>query len=274
MKPFQRITMISPVGLEKERVLAGFKKFGITNVYIIQSEEKKGDEARLAYKVREFASDLTDNLKKIMNDVQIIDTNITSIDSCLGILRNIIDDEIKKSAEKIYINISTSSKIFAISAIYLAGLYPQITVPFYVKTSNYLIQDFIDVLNLENSLENKKKYKKVIKKLLNIKEDFEKYGWTKGTYEIVLVPSLPLKRFTRFQKRVFKNIIAHNNKLMLQELIDELKPDQMGDRSFRSKLSYALKDLMEYGILKKEKEGREVCLVITEIGEIFGRYLT
>ncbi len=41
MVALKRIIMISPVGLEKDRVLAGFKKFGATNVYLIQSEKKK-----------------------------------------------------------------------------------------------------------------------------------------------------------------------------------------------------------------------------------------
>jgi len=265
--------MISPVGLEKSRVLAGFKKFGITNVYLIQSEKKSEDEERLANKVRQFADDLHEILKKIMDNVHIINANITDLNSCLKILRKIIDKEIKEDVEKIYINISTSSKIFAISAIYVAGLFPNIIVPFYAKTSNYLIQDFIDVLKDEDSLNDEKKYKVIINRLIEIKEEFENSGWTKGQYKIKVVPALPFKKFTNFQKKVFSEIIKNNNKIKLQKLIDLLIPEEMGDRSFRSKLSYALKDLMDYGLLRKEKEGREVILLITGIGEIFEKYL-
>ena len=57
MNNFERIVMISPVGLEKDRVLAGLKHFGITDIYLIQSDEKKDAGKRLADTTRSFASE-------------------------------------------------------------------------------------------------------------------------------------------------------------------------------------------------------------------------
>ncbi|MGQ4876466.1 MAG: DUF6293 family protein, partial [Promethearchaeia archaeon] len=175
MKDFDRIVMVSPVGLEKDRILAGFKRFGANILYLIQSEKKEGSEKRLADTVRKFASDLRNSLKKMMEEIIIEETDITDLESCLRTLKEIIKKEIKKNVRTIYINTSTSSKIFAIASIYIAGLYPNLIIPFYVKTSNYLIQEFIEILNEDKLTENKEK---LIDELTYIKKKFEESGWT------------------------------------------------------------------------------------------------
>lgn len=269
MSIMKRIIMISPVGLEKDRVLAGFKKFGATNVYLIQSEEKENSEKNLADTVRRFAKDLGNYLEKIMDRVIIEEANITDLKSCLSVLKTIINREIENESKMIYINISTSSKIFAISAIYIAGLYPNLVIPFYVKTSNYIIQEIMTILNNEELMKNTEK---CITELNRIKDEFEKSGWTKGDYIINLIPALPFKRLTDFQKNVFNELIEVN-KIKIQDLINNLKSGKIKERSFRSKLSYALRDLINYGLISKSREGREVALNLTEIGEIFGSFL-
>lgn len=271
MEKFQRIIMVSPVGLEKDRVLAGLKNFGATNIYLIQSIEKKNAEKRLADTVRKFASDLKVYLEKIMADIYIKEANITNLEDCLRVLSEIIKEEKKNLTKKIYINVSTSSKIFAVAAIYIAGLDPSFVIPFYVTTSNYLIQDFIEIL--ENQ-ENFRDQQEIFNKLINLKENFERSGWTTGRYEVSLIPALPFKNFSEFQKEIFQEISNNNNnKCQLQDLIKALKTDDLKERSFRSKLSYALRDLLGYGIVKKIREGRQKYLILTEIGQIFGKFL-
>ncbi len=270
MENFQRIIMVSPVGLEKDRVLAGLKTFGVTNIYLIQSIEKKNAEKRLADTVRKFASDLKVYLEKIMADIYIKEANITNLKDCLRVLSEIIKEEKKYHTKKIYINIGTSSKIFAVAAVYISGLDPSLIIPFYVKTSNYLIQDFIEIL--ENQ-ENFKNEKEIINRLIKLKEDFDRSGWTTGKYEVSLIPALPFKNFSEFQKEIFQEISKNNNKCRLQDLIKNLKSEDIMERSFRSKLSYALRDLLDYGIVKKGWEGRKKYLILTEIGEIFSKFL-
>lgn len=273
MKNLERIVMISPVGLEKDRVLAGFKKFGATNLYLIQSEEKEGMEKKLADTVREFALELKMYLEKILDEIIIEEANITDLESCLETLKKIIIQEIRTQVDKIYVNVSTSSKVFAIASIYIAGLYPDLVIPFYAKTSDYIIQEFIEILSDRHKLENKEKREELIKNLIDIKESFEKSGWTKGEYEISLIPALPFKRFTDFQKRIFKLLLENQNKLRLKEIMEVLKGVELSERSFRSKLSYALRDLIDYGLIKKSREGKYAILNLTEIGHIFGNYL-
>ncbi len=270
MQNFERIVMISPVGLEKDRVLAGFKKFGVTNLYLIRSVKKIGSEKRLADTVRTFAEELENYFEKIMDDLYLKDVNITDFQDCLKLLKKIVKEEILKSIVKIYINISTSSKVFAIAAIYIAGLYPELIVPFYVRTSNYLFQDIIDILNDKENLKNSEK---TIKKLLDKKQEFEDKGWTKGEFEINLIPALPLKKFTEFQKTIFIELLEKQNECKLKDIIASLKRDNIKVSSFRTKLSYALRDLINYGLLNKKKKGNEVYLVLTESGIIFGSFL-
>ncbi|MBN1215551.1 MAG: hypothetical protein JXA99_08905 [Candidatus Lokiarchaeota archaeon] len=262
--------MIAPVGLEKDRVLAGFKKFGVTDVYLIQSEPKQNSEKPLADNVRKFAQEIKEYLEKIMNFVSIKETNITDLKSCLSLLKRIVTKECENNVNKIYINISTSSKIFAIASIYIAGLYPNLIIPFYVKTTNYLIQEIIDILKDEELKKNREEF---MKKLNTIKEDFEKNGWTKGDYQINLIPALPFREFTNFQRNILKVIISHGNKIKMQDLMNNLKKDQIKERSFRSKLSYALTKIIDYGVIKKSKRGKDVIFNLTEIGEIFSKFL-
>lgn len=271
MDNFERIVMISPVGLEKDRVLAGLKHFGITSIYLIQSKEKKGVEKRLADTVRSFSVELKDYLLKIMASIDIKEVNITNLQDCLRILSEIIREEKKNQAERIYINISTSSKIFAVAAVYIAGLDPFFIIPFYVKTSNYLIQDFIEILENQEKFKNQQE---LLNKLIKIKSKFERSGWTTGEYDVSLIPALPFKTFSDFQKEIFKEISKHKNQCQLQDLIKNLKNEKINERSFRSKLSYALRDLLDYGMVKKKHAGRQKYLILTEIGQIFSKYLT
>ncbi len=206
-----------------------------------------------------------------MASIDIKEVDITNLKDCLRILSEIIQLEKKKKAKKIYINISTSSKIFAVAAIYIAGLDPFVIVPFYVKTSNYLIQDFMEILESEEKFKDKQE---IINRLIDIKQNFEKSGWTKGEFEVSIIPALPYKNFSDFQKDIFLGISKHNNKCLMQDLIKELKTEEIKERSFRSKLSYALRDLLDYGLVKKKQEGRQKYLILTEIGQIFNQYLT
>ena len=128
----------------------------------------------------------------------------------------------------------------------------------------------MEVLNNE---ELKKDTDKCINELNRIKDNFEKSGWTQGEYKINLIPALPFKRLTDFQKDIFSELLKKPMKLKLQDLIKDLKSDKIKERSFRSKLSYALRDLINYGLVRKSREGREVTLNLTEIGDIFGKFL-
>ncbi len=273
MKEFNRVVMISPVGLEKDRILTGFKKFGITHLYLIQSEEKENDndEKRLSDIVRLFANDLKNNLIKIYEEnLEIINANVTDLKDCMRVLKGITDLELKKNCNKIYVNISTSSKIFAIAAVYLAGLVPNIIIPFYARTSNYLVQDFIEILNNKDLLHNPKE---CVDELIRIKDNFFQSGWTTGKYEIKIIPALPFKKFTEFQKDIFNKLIKRDYICKINELVKNRKNKNINERSFRSKLSYALHDLISYGLVEKTKKGKFVYLTLTEIGEIFGKYL-
>lgn len=265
-----RTVMVSPIGLEKERILAGFKKFGTTIVYLVQSEEKSGEEKRLAKTVRSFAAELMKLLEKTKEKVNLVDVNITDLKECIKVLKNIVKTEIKESSREMYINISTSSKIFTIAAIYLAGFYPHFIKLFYVRTTNYLIQDFIEILDDEGSFKDPQK---CINNLRKLKKDYEENGWTKGKFEVKLVPALHFKKFTQFQLDIFRELIESNNSIKLKKLIALLKGAELKERSFRSKLAYALKDLIEYDLILKEKERNEITLNLTERGEIFSKLL-
>lgn len=59
----------------------------------------------------------------------------------------------------------------------------------------------------------------------------------------------------------------------MKDLIKDLKGDDLKERSFRSKLSYALKDMIDNRLIKKLKDRNEVSLILTETGEVFSNKL-
>ena len=99
-----------------------------------------------------------------------MDVNITDLKECINVLKKIVKGEIEENSKEMYINISTSSKIFTIAAIYLAGLYPHFIKLFYVRITNYLIQDFIEILDDEDSFKDPQKF---IDNLRKLKVEYE-----------------------------------------------------------------------------------------------------
>jgi len=115
--------------------------------------------------------------------------------------------------------------------------------------------------------------KECVNELIRIKENFFQSGWTTGNYEIKIIPALPFKMFTDFQKDIFNELIKRENSCKINDLVKNRKNKNLNERSFRSKLSYALHDLVSYGLVERKKNEKFVFLTLTEIGEIFGKYL-
>ncbi|MGQ4876763.1 MAG: hypothetical protein ACP6IY_22070, partial [Promethearchaeia archaeon] len=87
------------------------------------------------------------------------------------------------------------------------------------------------------------------------------------------IPIISFKSLTDFQKNIFKELMKGDHKIKLKTLMENLKTADVKERSFRSKLSYALRDLITNGLIKKKREGKEIILILTEEGKIFSQFL-
>lgn len=107
-----RIVHVVPVGFEEDRAIFGLMKLGASKIYLLldQKEDSWGEEAR------KYAEKVKGRLKQFvfdMNDVTEVFFDPTSFSSCEKVITTILDEE--KEASKVYLNISSSTKLAAVA---------------------------------------------------------------------------------------------------------------------------------------------------------------
>lgn len=130
----ETIIHVVPIGFEEDRAVFGLMKLGASRVYMLVDEKQDswGEEARKhAHRVRERLMQVLfdlDNLKEIAFDP-------TSYKSCEENVTKILENE--KDADRVYLNISSSTKLcavaFALRAIEYGNAFLYYVVP---KTYN------------------------------------------------------------------------------------------------------------------------------------------
>jgi hypothetical protein len=130
---FQKIVHVVPVGFEEDRAIFGLLKLGASKIYLLMDskEDPWGQEAR------KYAAKVKDRLEKFvfdMNDIKEVSFDPTSFDSCDKTIKKILDSE--KDASKIYLNISSSTKLAAV-AFALKAIEYENTFLYYVVPEEY-----------------------------------------------------------------------------------------------------------------------------------------
>ncbi len=106
---------------------------------------------------------------------------LNSFYECYDILDKIYKEEITTNKLKhIFINVSTASKAFALSAYVFALIHFNMVTVFYMKASKYLILEY-----LEKDVSTKE-----------LETEFLKNGLTKGPYKIEEIPTFPILEFS------------------------------------------------------------------------------
>jgi len=108
----ERIVHIIPVGFEEDRAVFGLMELGATKIYLLidGKQDSWGEEAR------RHAERVQDRLKHVMFDLanlKQVAFDPTSYKSCEEVATNILESE--KDAERIYLNISSSTKLCAVA---------------------------------------------------------------------------------------------------------------------------------------------------------------
>lgn len=91
-------------------------------------------------------------------------------------------------------------------------------------------------------------------------------GRANGIRNLIDIPLIPLKKFSREKMNIIKQIGLGNK--TLKEMIKDLPPES-NFASEQSRLSYHLKDLKNDGIIKIERKGREINIELSELGNFF-----
>ncbi len=253
-----------PIGLEFDRVIESVQFVPITKIYILrdvdlQTHQKK--KALLKYTDYFFEKIHETWTPLFKNNLILKEIDVTNQDAIINILGQIILNEINQSQFcKIYVNVSTSTKLFGIIACNIASFFPQNIIPFYLSTSNYL---FTNIVEGKGDL-----------------KEFRKHGLTKGPYGLIQVPILPNIKLNKVAKNILykisENLEEKNDNVKksynLREIADLLNLEYT-DQSVRQKISYWIKKLQNLYFINDTFDGNRHNIMITRPGILFIKLL-
>ena len=268
-----RIVQIAPVGFEYDRIIEGVTEHPCNIIYLLKSYKEIKDDTdpdkRMIEIAEKFVNDLEHHFKESKFCHPIVKkTILIELEPIIEELCKIIQDEIEeKNAEKIWINISTSTKLFVSAAMYVGSFKPEFVRLFYIDASNY---------TTVNELFNPKKTRK------QIKEKFEQCGITykksEESYRNIDVPLYPTAILAEQKKDVLKalkRLIKANGKKMVRfiDLLKELGKDPY-DKTIKMRYGHHIKALKARNLVTEKVHGREKKYSLTQEGRILALILS
>lgn len=257
----KRIPMICPVGLEFDRVIAGIHFYPVNFIHIVHSCPVNGEKA-VDKEAQNFAEKIDEN--PYFNS-QRHPTNILDLSECIRTLHKIID--LEKEADKIYINVGTSSKIFTIASIYVASIEPNRIHLFYPQAGSYIVMEIIDLIKIALK-EGLDKYEDQLNGLIY---DYENHGWTTSDkedrydFDMIDVPVIPFKPLTNAQKNILSSLYKNKTFASIRDLISSLDDKQIPPQS----ISRSLRQLQDLGLVMVSGKTREKQISITSAGVVY-----
>lgn len=208
----KRITHVVPVGFEEDRAVYGFINLSANRIYLLIDEKEGswGEEAR-----RHAAA-----VKKRLNMMAFDGNNVidvyfdpTDFESSKNVVIEILEKE--RDASKVYLNISTSTKLCAV-AFALAAIDYENALLYYVVPEQYNLPP-------------------------------EGAPFSAGARRVeVFSPKVNIK-FGEWEKKILQNLAMHKVS-SLGELNKILAPDDIS-KAMRAKLSYYVRKLQKEGYI-------------------------
>lgn len=264
---------IIPAGLEYDRVMKPlFKDFTVRKAYILvhDPEKDKGDYSKQAQIVNSYI----DKMKKIPIEWEEVRIDIYNFDETFKTVYNLIRKE-ASAKNPVYVNISSAPKILQVAltlATFLNKEYGEVEL-FYVEPERYyegeLISTTFELLG-KNVDE-----KKVISRLKELAGEIREHGMAAGERRIHEFPPFPLAEINAIEYEMLK-IIRESSKVASNEYginsIKEMKnmlDDKLGFETPRSNVKYYLDNLQNLGLVRTERDKKELRIKLTRVGELF-----
>jgi hypothetical protein len=208
----KRVVHVVPVGFEEDRAVFGLMELGASRIYLLidGKPDSWGDEAR------KHAEQVKDRLKQVMFDsASLIEVTFdpTTYRSCEETVTKILEGE--KDADRIYLNISSSTKLCAVA--------------FALKASEY-----------GNAL-----LYYVVPEVYNLPKEGRPFSSGASRIEVWS------PRIFKFgdMERVIMEALESRTFASLGELNETIIPDDMSKAS-RAKLSYYVRKLQQEGFIE------------------------
>ena len=268
----ERRAMIVPVGLEVARIIEGFTPYAINVLYLITNPESNSegnttnvnDKKKKLSSVQKYTLKFAKMIKRKFEDSYLIVefkyAALNSFYECYNILDDIYKEEIATNKLKhIFINVSTASKAFALSAYVFALIHFNIVTIFYMKASKYLILEYLEKDGSIKELET----------------EFLKNGLTKGPYEIEEIPTFPILEFSQDEKTLIKILAIQDQFNTIKEIIrefvtetdqsvewDDLKKEDKN--RYRTKVKRLLDNLQRKRHIEYEKKANKINVKVND----------
>jgi CRISPR-associated protein Csa3 len=238
----EKTVHVVPMGLEKDRVIEGLRRYPTNHAIFIHGKTKH-------LKVEQLARRNTKDIQKLIKStirVDILELDLYDFESAFVELKSLFDD-LKSQGYRIYVNISTGTRI--VSAAALLAAFMTNAVPYYVIPKEYNLPKGKNVLST-------------------------------GTKGVVQLPSLGINTPTKKELVILDALLEKGSTVDRQNaLMDALPKSFFGDKkddedqsSFkarnRAKANRVLQQLAQKGFVVMEKKGRNVSVNLTESGKI------
>lgn len=271
----ERRIIIIPIGLELERAIIGLSEYKPDMVYVIYSNKgEENIEDKICEESERFKEIFIDKIRGLWK-YKDISVDVTNLSKCTNLLKEIIKKEFKINQNtSFYINISSSSKIFSFASFYLAGKYNETISLFYIKPSNYLIVDFVEIFQqiIESLNKGENPQLNKIKQAEELIQRYKKQGWTSGPFEIIEIPYYKITKYSEYQINIL-NIMKQNKKNFPEgftiENILELMNKDTKNKKDKIKINYYLTELEKRGLIDCILVNRKKLSRLENSGEIF-----
>lgn len=252
LTPQEKRIMIVPFGLERDRIVDGCTAYAVNVVYLITNPKfiKNTDDIPAVYKYSyEFSESIANEFQNTYRLIRTKEAKLNSFPDCIRVLKEIYQKENKSGKlQEILINVSTASKAFSLASYIFALFHPAKTRIFYMSTSNYI---------LLNHLEDDKG------SIRHLKDEFRKYGLTKGPYQIDEIPLLPIINFSLIETEFIKVFVKQEKFDSIDNFMENL-PESFKNIN-RVKVRRVLMGLEKRNLIHVRKSGRYQEIYVSKL---------
>lgn len=254
--------LIVPVGLEKDRILESVQKIPINKIYLLTDTNLIEKEPETLNFLKKITKKFFNDIQKIWgpvfgNNLKLINVSLSDLEIVIEIVGKIIKSEIDNDLEcKIFINISTATKIFAVICSQIASIFPKNVIPFYLGTQNYLFPYEKD---------------KEVSEALTDSNEFIKHGLTTKPYTMVEIPVLPIIELNQIARQILNELAKKQNRTKKFNIknLSELLGYNYEKQSDRKKITYWCSQLSKGLFLTMIPQPKGYEIQITSAGCVF-----
>jgi hypothetical protein len=272
---------IIPAGLEYDRVVKPLlKDFTVSKAYILINENEGKDFG----KQKEIVDKFRRSIKKVPLDWEEIEVDIYDFNKTFQRVYSLINKEVL-AGNPVYINISSSPKILLVALIMAAFMNKEHgeVMLFYVEPEKYYDGEVVHTIM--QLLDKKADEKKIVSDLKVLAKEIEAHGMAAGEARIYEFPPFPVAEVTDVEYEMLKvirdgsrrpvknqdavlNLTDAGGVSSIKEL-KEMLDDRLGKVTPRSNVKYYLDNLLKMGLVRTERDKKELNIRLTKVGELF-----